>query len=165
MAADAAHVFARHPDRPRPHQLDGPPFRVERLDGDGTVHRRVEEHAAVRRHRRGAQNVFHVVRRLHAGAFMSRRMVKPVMIRKEAHFLHRAARHALEALALIDVAAIHRAIRHVLAAAVGYGRRTLPRLERDRFVEVPVLGLVKQRDVVEYVHKIDSPQRARRRLH
>ena len=165
VAAEAGDVFARHADEPATHELHGAPLRVERLDGDRRVDGGGEEDRPPLVHGRRAKHVLRVPARLHAHALVRGRVVEAVVVGEEAHALDRAARHVLQAGALVDVAHVNRAVAHVFAAGVGQDGRALPRAPGDRLRPLRPLLLHEQRHVVEDVHEVDAPQRGLGRLH
>ena len=95
---------------------------------------------------------------------MSARLVVVEVVGEDAQLLRRAARHAREAGAVVDVCDVHGAGLLALHAAVGDDGRTLPRGERDR-LRVDALGIFRdERHVVERVHEVDAHEAVRRGL-
>ena len=167
VAARAAHALAGHAHRPAAHQLERAPFAVERLEGDRGVGRHLEADAAVLLDVHRAEDALDVPAGLHAVEArhgVSARLVVVEVVGEHAQLLRRAARHAREAGAVVDVGDVHGAGLLPLHAAVGDDRRTLPRGERDR-LGVDALGVFRdERHVVERVHEVDAHESVRRGL-
>ncbi|OQB79021.1 MAG: hypothetical protein BWX88_04983 [Planctomycetes bacterium ADurb.Bin126] len=158
VAAGARDALARHGGHPAPHELDGRPVGVQRLEGHRRAGGDAEAGRPVRVDRNRAQHELGIPRPVQPDAVrLGAHALVGELVADDADGLDRAAGHAGQRGPGVDVGDGDLGVAAGGVDLVGDDRRARRGAKRERLEQGVALGLVDEHEVVERVCEVQAP--------